>query len=100
PASGESEGFSDLTIVGIKYAKVNGRSSSVARAAASHRARKAPSGGQAANKLANVRSVNGTVVTKAQNLRPVSSRRAASARQWTPDSREEVNQRPTTMRCS
>src|SRR3989441_5037859 len=45
-------------------------------------------------------SVNGTVVTKAQNLRPVSSRRAASAFQWAPDSRDEVSQRPTTMRCS
>jgi len=67
--------------VGIKYAKVSTRSPSVARADASHQIRKPPCPGHAANKLANVSSVNGTVVTNAQNLRPVSSRRAASARQ-------------------
>src|SRR5438552_9564681 len=71
-----------------------------ATAAPSHHPRTGPDAPHAANTLATVSRVSGTVVTKTQNLRPVSSWRAASAFQCAPDSEEELIHLDTTMRCS
>jgi hypothetical protein len=83
---GVSAAFISPTIVGMKYPNVNARSATAAAAAISHHVRKEPGARQAAHTFTSVRSVRGAVVTNAQNRRPVSSWRAASALQCAPDS--------------
>src|SRR5437763_7965574 len=84
----------------MKYKKVNARSVRATSPAISHHHRTGLDARHATNRLASVSSVSGTVVTNPQNLRPVSSRRAASAFQWEPEDSEEVIHRETTIRCS
>src|SRR5207249_12001305 len=59
-------------IVGMKYPNVAARSTNVTIAAVSHEARAGPWVCNAATRFATVKSVNGPVVTKAQNRRPLS----------------------------
>src|SRR6185369_11067746 len=84
----------------MKYENVIARSASAANAAASHQPPSGAGARHAATRLARVSSVSGTVVTKTQNRRPVSSRRAASAFQLVPEPGVDVIQFGTTIRCS
>ena len=86
--------------VGIEYAKVIILSRSAMIAAASHHCFKELPKFQAAAMLANVSRVSGTVVTNAQNLRPVSVRRIASPSTRHPFSEERLNHCGTTILCS
>jgi len=66
----------------------------------SHQLRNEPGACHATMRLASVSKVSGTVVTTTQNLRPVSSRRAALAFQCRPELSEELNHLGTVIRSS
>jgi hypothetical protein len=85
---------------GDKYANVSNRSVSAVIEAPSQTPRAGPRVRHAATRLPIVSSVRGSVVTNAQNRRPVSEAAAAAGSQCGSPSASVVNQSGRTMRCS